>query len=75
MTEETTPLASTLLAKAVKELNETDATGAVGQMKTLIKLVQTNDKKVVEIQKSTTELLKQLGKLSDAGGLTAERFA
>jgi hypothetical protein len=75
MTESTRPLASDLLAKAVKELNEKDAEGAVGQIKTLIKLVQTNDKAIAKLQKHSTELLKQVGVLTAAGGLTIDRFA
>lgn len=70
-----TPLASDLLAKAVKELNEKDQDGAVGQIKTLIKLVQTNDKEIAKLQKSNADLLKDVTKLTAAGALSVQRFA
>jgi hypothetical protein len=64
-----------LLAQAVKQLNETDAKGAVGQIKSFIVLIQSNDKKIAAIQKHSQELLKEVTKLTAAGGLSAERFA
>jgi len=69
------PLASTLLAKAVKELNEKDAEGAVSKIKMHIKLVQVNDREITKLQKSNSDLLKEVTKLTAAGGLSTERFA
>ena len=69
------PLASSLLAKAVKEINESDAEGAVGEIKTLVKLVIANNKKMEVLQKNSTELMGKIQKLSAAGGLKAEAFA
>lgn len=64
-----------LLAQAVKQLNETDAKGAVGQIKSFIVLIQANDRSIAKIQKHSQELLKEVTKLTAAGGLSAERFA
>lgn len=69
MSEETSP---SLLAKAVKELNESDASGAVQKIKTLVKLVQANNTEVEKLQKSNRELLQEVQKLNAAGGLTVE---
>jgi phage shock protein A len=64
-----------LLEKAVKELNEKDAEGAVAKIKTLVKLVQTNDGEISKLQDSNKELLKEVQKLTAAGGLSPARFA
>jgi hypothetical protein len=66
---------SNLLAEAVKQLNEKDAQGAVGQIKSLIKLVQSNDEKIAKLQEHNKELLKEVQKHAAAGGLSADRFA
>ena len=70
-----TPLASTLLQKAVEELNERDAEGAVGQIKTLMKLVLSNDAEVEKLQASSKELKGKISELAGAGALSASKFA
>lgn len=64
----------TLLQKAVKELNEKDAEGAVAKIKMHIKLVQKNNEEIAKLQDSNKELLKEVQKLSCAGGLKASDF-
>lgn len=66
---------STLLEKAVKDLNEKDAEGAVKKIQGLMKLVMANDVEITKLQKSNSDLKKQINKLAGAGALTAEAFA
>lgn len=63
-----------LLGKAVKELNEKDAEGAVAKIKVQVKLVQANNAQIEVLQKNNQELLKEIGKLTAAGGLRADQF-
>lgn len=72
MSETTTQ--ETLLQKAVKELNEKDAEGAVAKIKMHVKLVQANNEAIAKLQDSNKELLKEVQKLSGAGGLKASDF-
>ena len=66
---------TTLLAKAVKELNEKDEEGALAKIKMHIKLVQKNDEEISKLQKNNRELLKEVQKLNAAGAMTPDRFA
>lgn len=63
-----------LLVKAVKEINEKDAEGAVGEIKTLIKLITSNDKTIAKYMKSNEELKSKITKLVSVGGLSAQSF-
>ena len=54
----------TLLTKAVKEINERDAEGAVGEIKTLIKLISSNDKTIAKYMKSNEDLKSKITKLN-----------
>jgi len=64
-----------LLEKAVQEMNETDAKGAVGQIKNLIRGINANDEKIAVLVKHNDDLKKQINKLVSKGGLTADKFA
>ena len=73
MTE--TPTASSLLQKAVEEINENDAKGAVKQITTLMKLVMSNDAEILKLQVSSKELKDKIAELAGAGALSATSFS
>jgi hypothetical protein len=61
-----------LLEKAVQEINEKDAEGAVAKIKMHIKMINANDEKIALYQKSNTELKKEISKLVEKGPLTVD---
>ena len=71
---ENTNANDTLLNKALTEVNEKDAEGAVSKIKGLIKMIDANDEKIALYTKSNKELKKEIGKLVSKGPATAEKY-
>lgn len=63
-----------LLQKALKEVNEKDAEGAVSKIKSLIKLIDANDTQIAMYTKSNKELKKQINQLVSRGPAVANNY-